>query len=130
MEIKDLLQTGDWKAEKHSPVIEVEGSAKAGEIISVKVSIGKEIAHPNTTAHHISWVEVFFKPEGDKFPYQIGRFDFTAHGASAQGPDTSTVYTDPNVVVRFKTEKAGTILATSFCNVHGLWTSSLDLNLE
>ena len=29
---------------------------KADEMFAVKVSLGKEIAHPNTTEHHIRWI--------------------------------------------------------------------------
>ena len=39
----------------------------AGEAFEVKVSLGKEIAHPNTTEHHIAWISLFFNPEGDNF---------------------------------------------------------------
>ncbi len=126
-ELKELIQSGDWKGEKHVPVIEIKGEPKAGEPITVEVSVGKEIPHPNTTAHHIAWIEVYFLPEGGKFPYLIGRYDFAAHGAGAQGADTSGVYTEPAVVTTFKTEKPGKILALSYCNIHGLWSGEADL---
>ena len=77
MNIGNLFQTGDWKNEKHSPVIEI---LEKGEKIKVRVSVGKEIPHPNTTEHHISWIEVYFLPEGEKFPHNLGRFDLAAHG--------------------------------------------------
>ncbi len=126
-ELKERIQTGDWKGEKHVPVIEVKGEPKPGESITVEVAVGKEIPHPNTTAHHIAWIEVYFLPEGSKFPYLIGKYDFAAHGAGAQGADTSGVYTDPIVTTTFKTEKPGKILALSYCNIHGLWSSESDL---
>jgi len=128
--IKELLQSADWKSEKHVPVIEAELKVKKGEALKVTVTVGKEIAHPNTAEHHIAWVAVYFLPKGEKFPYQIGRFEFSAHGASVQGPNTSTVYTQPAVTCTLKTEKSGTILATSYCNIHGLWESSQELNVE
>jgi len=124
MGLSELFQSADWKKEKHTPVIEAE---KAGEQVQVKVSVGKEILHPNTTEHHIAWIEVYFLPKGEKFPYQIGKFEFSAHGASTQGPNTSGVYTEPVVDLRFKTEKSGTILASSYCNIHGLWQSSVEV---
>ncbi len=126
-EIKDLYQSADWKKEKHAPAIELTGKPGKDQILSVTVSVGKEIAHPNTTAHHISWIEVYFLPEGEKFPSQIGRFEFASHGASAQGADTSTIYTQPEAHVKLKTEKPGTILASSYCNIHGLWQSSKEI---
>lgn len=129
-ELKDLLQSADWKKEKHVPVIESPEKIKKGEAVSIKASVGKEIAHPNTTAHHIRWIEIYFLPLGEKFPYQVGRFEFTSHGESGQGVDTSTVYTAPEAGLRFKTEKSGVILASSYCSIHGLWQSSKDLTVE
>lgn len=128
--IQDLFQSADWKTEKHVPVIEVPDKVKKGEIFSVKATIGKEIAHPNKTEHHIRWIAVYFHPQDGKFPYQIGRAEFTAHGESAEGPDTSTVYTHHEAVFSFKTDKPGTIHASSYCNIHGLWQNSKEIEVE
>jgi len=128
--IKDVLQGADWKLEKHVPVIEIQGAPKKAEQVKVSVSVGKEIPHPNTTEHHISWIEVYFLPKGEKFPYQLARFEFGSHGASTQGPNTSTVYTQPQVALSFKTDKSGIILACSYCNIHGLWENSRELIVE
>ncbi|MEK6728136.1 MAG: class II SORL domain-containing protein [Candidatus Omnitrophota bacterium] len=128
-ELKELLQTADWKAEKHVPVIEVADKAKKGEFFRLAVSVGKQIPHPNTTEHHIRWIEVFFLADTEKFPYQIGRFEFNTHGESALGPNTSTIFTHPEVVCTFKTDKPGSIFATSFCNIHGLWQASQKIEL-
>ena len=129
-EFSDLLQTADWKAEKHVPVIEAPAEAAKGEMVDVTVAVGKEIPHPNTSAHHISWIEVYFLPEGEKFPYQLGKAEFSAHGASAQGADTSGVYTHPSAAVSFKTEKSGTIYAVSYCKIHGLWKGARDIKVN
>lgn len=122
--IKELYQSADWKSEKHVPVIEVESSPSKGELFRVGVSVGKEIAHPNTTAHHIRWIELYFLPEGEKLPYQVGRVEFTAHGASVEGADTSTVYTNHESMFSMKTDKPGELFASSYCNIHGLWENS------
>ncbi len=122
--IEELYQSDDWKTEKHVPVLEIK---EKDEGYLVKASVGKEIAHPNTTEHHIRWIELYFHPEGGKFPYQLGKFEFTSHGESTEGPDTSTVYTEPMVKAFFKTEKPGTIVANSYCNIHGLWTNEEDI---
>jgi|UniRef100_A0A7C6ECD3 superoxide reductase len=129
-QIGELFQTADWKAEKHVPVIEMLLKAKKGENIKMVVSVGKQIPHPNTTEHHIVWIDVQFLPEGEKFPYHLGRYEFLAHGASTQGPNTSTIYTNPEITVNFKTEKSGTVYAYSYCNIHGLWSNSIELKLE
>jgi len=129
-ELKDLFQSADWKKEKHVPVIEAPDKVKKGEFFKVAVTIGKEIAHPNKTEHHIAWIDVYFHPEGEKNPYQIGKAEFAAHGASAQGPDTSTVYTGHAVVLSLKTDKPGAIYASSYCNIHGLWQNSKSVAVE
>jgi superoxide reductase len=67
MRLGDRIQEADWKKEKHVPVIEVPDQVKVDEVFEVKVSLGKEIAHPNTTEHHISWISLYFHPEGEKF---------------------------------------------------------------
>ncbi|UCG35114.1 MAG: class II SORL domain-containing protein [Candidatus Omnitrophota bacterium] len=129
-EFKDLFQSADWKTEKHVPVIEAGDKVKKGEAFKIIVTVGKEIAHPNKTEHHIRWIDVYFHPKDEKFPYQIGRAEFSAHCESAQGPDTGTVYTHPELTLSFKTEKPGTIYASSYCNIHGLWQSVKDITLE
>ena len=129
-EMKDLFQTGDWKAEKHVPVIDAPDTVKKGEFFKVSATIGKEIAHPNKTEHHISWIALYFHPEGEKFPYQIRKAEFAAHGASTQVPDTSSVYTHHEATLSFKTDKPGIIYAASYCNIHGLWQSSRNVNVK
>jgi superoxide reductase len=120
----EQLQEADWKQEKHVPVIECRDSVKSGEIFEVQVSIGKEISHPNTTEHHIRFIELYFKPEGDKFTYQVGAYSFSAHGESVDGPNTGAVTSDHSVVARLVLRKSGDLFAVSLCNIHGLWQSS------
>lgn len=118
-----IIQKDDWKKEKHMPVIEAPAQVTVGVPFQVKVSIGKEIAHPNTTEHHIAWIDLYFLPEGEKFPHQVGHFAFAAHGEAATGPNTGAVYTDPQLVATVKVLKAGTFQALALCNIHGLWES-------
>jgi superoxide reductase len=125
-----LFQSADWKQEKHVPVIDAPDSVKKGEFFKITAAVGRQITHPNKTEHHIRCIAVYFQPKGEKFPYQIGRFEFGAHGESTQGPDTSTVYTHPEVALSFKTDKPGTIFASSYCNVHGLWQNSKDIDVK
>ncbi len=128
--IGEFIQTADWKSEKHVPVIECPDSVKADEMFNVTATIGKEVSHPNKTEHHIEWIKVYFKPDDDKFIYEIGNFEFKAHGASAQGPDTGPVYTNHSVTCSFKTSKAGTLIATSYCNIHGLWENAKTVKIS
>ncbi len=130
MSIGEQIQSADWKAEKHVPVIEGPSEVSTDENFPVTVSVGKEIAHPNTTEHHIRWIQLYFKPEGDKFTYQIGNFEFTAHGESAEGANAGPAYTNHSVTASLKINKPGTLMATSLCNIHGLWESSLDIKIK
>jgi superoxide reductase len=124
-----FIQKDDWKKEKHMPVIEAPAQVKAGEAFQVKVSIGKEIAHPNTTEHHIDWIDLYYHPEGEKFPHQVGHFAFTGHGESAAGPNLGPVYTDPQLVISLKVTKPGKFQALAMCNIHGLWENELALDV-
>lgn len=121
--IGNFYQSGDWKGEKHVPVIHAPESVAKGEEVEVKIIIGEEIPHPNTFEHHIVWVKVYFLGEGSKFPVEIGNFDFSAHGEDG-------LFTSANVTTRFTSEKSGTIIATSYCNIHGLWENSQEISIQ
>ncbi len=125
--MKDLFQSADWKSEKHVPVIEIKTKPEKGKPFKIEVSVGKEIAHPNSTAHHIVWIELYFLPAGEKLPYQVGRVEFSAHGASVEGADTSSVYTGPASYFSLQSDKEGTLLASSYCNIHGLWENKEEM---
>ena len=125
-----ILQTADWKAEKHVPVIDAPEKISKGESVKVKVVVGKEIPHPNTAEHHIKSIEVYYLIPEEKFPFQVARFEFNTHGESTQGPNTSTVYSEPKVTASFKAGRSGRILVTSFCNIHGIWKSEKELMVE
>ena len=129
VDLKDLLQSADWKTEKHVPVIDGPDKINKGEILKVEVSVGKQIAHPNTTEHHIKSIEVYFLATGEKFPYQVARFEFNTHGESVQGPNTSSIFSEPKITTSFKTEKSGVIMATSYCNIHGIWKSEKEIKV-
>ena len=130
LELKEMYQTADWKTEKHIPAIEAPDKIKKGEFFNITVSVGKEIAHPNTTEHHIRLIEVYFLPDGEKFPYEIGRFEFSSHGESTLGPNTSTVFTHPECMLKFKTDKPGSIMSSSYCNIHGLWENLKKISIQ
>lgn len=118
--MKDLIQSKDFKVEKHVPVIEI---LEKGELTKIRVLVGKEIPHPNTTEHHIEWIQVYFLPEGGTYPYMLANINLSAHGASTQGPNTSGVFIEPDVTLSFKVQGKGKLYALSYCNIHGLWGS-------
>ncbi|MDO5036670.1 MAG: desulfoferrodoxin family protein [Tissierellia bacterium] len=115
--LTSTVQSGDWKNEKHVPVIHAE---KAEGRINFEVSIGEEIGHPNTLEHYIAWIKVFFQPEGAKFPIEVGSYEFKAHGEEE-------VFSLPEVKSAIQTDKAGTLTALSYCNIHGLWENELEV---
>jgi superoxide reductase len=127
MKLGEQFQTGDWKQEKHLPVIECADTVKAGEKLTVTVSVGKQIAHPNTTEHHIRWIQLFFHPQGDKFSYQVGSWEFSAHGESSQGANQGPAFSEPVVTAVLTLKKPGTLHALSLCNIHGLWESAKEV---
>ena len=130
MKFSDVLQSADWKAEKHVPVIEAPVTVKNGEVFQVTVSVGKEIAHPNTTEHHIRWIRLCYKADDGKVAYDLGFFEFNAHGESVEGANQGPVYTMPFASAQLKLTKSGTLLAVSYCNIHGLWESSVEIKVE
>jgi superoxide reductase len=119
--VGNLFQIADWKKEKHVPVIECPGTISAGDVLEVKVSIGKEIPHPNSTGHHIRWIQIFFQSKEEKGVYQVGQFEFTAHGEYVDGTGKGPVYTQPVVTLSMQLAASGILHVISLCNIHGLW---------
>lgn len=130
MKISEVIQSADWKSEKHAPVIEAPEKVKVGEGFAVKLSVGKEIAHPNTTEHHIRWIRLYFKPDNSKFIFDVAAFEFNAHGESIDGANKGPIYTEPTGNAVVKINGSGTLIATSYCNIHGLWESSQPIAVE
>lgn len=120
--LSQLLQTGDWKGEKHVPVIHLPDKIKSGEEIELKVSIGDEIKHPNTLEHHIKWIKVYFLSTDGKFPVEIASFEFTSHGENG-------VFTEPVGLANVILDKPGFIYALAYCNIHGLWENKQEIKL-
>lgn len=119
MKLTQTVQSGDWKAEKHVPELEVE--KLEGGKVKVSATVGKEIDHPNTSDHHIAWIKVFFQAEDGKFPVEVASYQFSSHGEDE-------LFTEPTATVVLDTEKKGTLYALSYCNIHGLWENSLELD--
>ncbi len=127
--LSEFVKSADWKSEKHVPVIECADTVKAGEPLAITVTVGKEIAHPNTTNHHIAWIALHFVPAGAKTSIEVTRCEFSAHGASVEGADKGPAYTDSTVSIRAKFASSGTLYATAYCNIHGLWASEMAVTL-
>lgn len=65
-------------------------------------------------------MKLFFMPEGGKFPIEIGSYVCSAHGESE-------VYSEPVIKASVKLPGNGVLQALSYCNLHGLWESSVEL---
>ncbi|HID95409.1 MAG TPA: desulfoferrodoxin [Candidatus Latescibacteria bacterium] len=103
--------------EKHVPVVEAPASVKRGEVFQVTVTIGKEVPHPNTIEHHIKWIQVYAAMEG-RNPVHIATFDL--------GP----AFAYPKVTFTMKLENKATLFALEYCNIHGVWENSVNVEIE
>ncbi len=80
----------------------------------VRVVVGKEVPHPNTTEHHIAWIELFgVKKEGQVIC--IGRATFGAG------------YANPNARFQVPIADFKAFCALAYCNIHGLWQNSIEM---
>ena len=115
MKFGDILKGKEAEGkEKHVPTIEVDKGKGAGGSDIVHVVVGKEVAHPNTVEHHIAWIELYgVKKDGQVI--DLGR--------SAFAPS----YTNPNVRFQVPVEQFKAFCAVSYCNIHGVWESCLEI---
>ncbi|HOA90335.1 MAG: class II SORL domain-containing protein [Bacillota bacterium] len=116
--IGDYLYTFDGEGkEKHVPVIKAPEKVKAGEPFEVTVIVGDEVPHPNTVEHHIKWIALFAKPEKGNIVH-IATFDM--------GP----TYAAPRATFPVMLKQNSTLFAVEYCNIHGLWESSMKITVE
>jgi superoxide reductase len=116
MSFSGIIKTGkDEGRERHVPTITIDKGHKEGKDI-VRVVVGHEVEHPNTAEHHMAWIELYgVKKAGDQV-INLGR--------AAWAP----VYSNPNV--RFQINQIQDFKAfhaLAYCNIHGLWGSSLEV---
>lgn len=126
MAISEFVKSADFKNEKHVPVIECPNGLKKGEFCDVVVTVGKDIPHPNTTEHFINWIALYFKPAEGNI-YNLGRAEFLAHGESTKGANQGPAYTNPVASFKVKLDEPGKLIAVSYCNIHGLWESEVEV---
>lgn len=123
------IKTADFKTEKHAPAIEAPDTVSSGEFFTLSASVGKDIRHPNTTEHFISWIELWFKPEGNGALINLGRAEFSSHGEAASGANQGPAYTEPSFSTKVQLKVSGTVIASSYCNIHGLWESQKEIKV-
>jgi len=115
MNFSEIIKTEkDEGKEKHVPHIEIDKGHKSGRDI-VRVVVGHEVPHPNTVEHHIVWIELYGVKKNNNQVVNLGR------------ADCAPVFSNPNV--RFQVnqmEDFKSFHALTYCNIHGLWTNSLE----
>jgi len=94
---------------KHAPLIDVPDKIKAGVPFTVTITIG-EIVHPMVNGHYIQYVELYAGNEPE------GRAEFR--------PGLN----QPVVTFHLTLDKAVTLVAREYCNLHGLWESRKDVS--
>jgi superoxide reductase len=113
MRLGELIKTETQEGkEKHVPVIELVSCQECGNN-AVKITVGKEVPHPNTIEHHIKWIALFGVKDGQAV--HIATFDL--------GP----TYGVPTVVTHANLEGISELIVLEYCNLHGLWEGSLKL---
>lgn len=120
MAIANYFKSGDWKSEKHVPVISLPEKINSNESFAVTVSIGDAVAHPNTLEHHISWMKLFYVQEGSTILVEVADMKFGSHGELDS-------FTEPFFTSKIKVSKPGKLVAMSYCNIHGLWENEVDI---
>ena len=117
MDFTNLFKSPEAEGkEKHVPVIERGGGHGGTHDNVVIVTVGKDVPHPNTLEHYISWIELFgVKKENGQVIY-LGRAEFAPTVAV---PTATFKLTD---LTQYKA-----LGAVSYCNLHGLWKNTLEL---
>ena len=100
--------------QKHLPVIEVAGEIQSGKFFNATVRVG-EIDHPNENGHFIQWIELYVSD------VYLGRFDF------------APVMTKPEITIPLSIahgDRKTRLRALSRCNLHGLWESTKEIEVQ
>ncbi len=110
------ISTVDREAKKdyidrHSPFIECESAATAGQKFAVKVRVGNEYTHPDDPDHYIKSVSLFNRET------LLASADFVsgALGGQDQKGQAEVVF---NIL---PTGKTMALTAIAYCTKHGLW---------
>ncbi len=96
--------------DKHTPFITCKDSAKKGETIEIKITLGEETAHPDDFNHYISSVSLF---AGQKL---LAKAEFMAGYLGNEAGHVSVTFH----LVATKNLK---LSAQAYCTTHGTWES-------
>ena len=102
---KDLI-------DRHSPFITVEGDAKKGEMLAVKVKMGNEYTHPDDFDHYIESITLF---DGETKLAQTSFIPGTLGNEKSRAEVTFNI--------RPMKSKLN-LIAHGYCTKHGIWEST------
>lgn len=97
---------------KHAVVIEAPDKVKKNEPFEVEVKVGEYMEHPNEPGHFIEWMELY---SGETF---LARLSLT--------PKKSHYLMKTTV----KLDHAHPLRAWVKCNLHGLWESNKEIEVD
>ncbi len=116
MQLSDTIKRQDSEGkEKHVPGISVTECSSCGELI-VTVQVGGDVMHPSTVEHSIRRIDLFGRTKDDKTVLIAG---FNLEGGNSL----------PRVKVNVKKETYSELLSVIYCNLHGVWESSIKVGL-
>ena len=101
----------------HVPVITAPKQVKAGEVFNVTVLVGKEI-HPMSFTHWIEYLQLSIGNE------PAGTIMYRSHGFMKPENDFSLALSDE------MKDKSISLVATIECNLHGIWQSYVNIEVE
>ena len=93
--MKQLAPSADASAEKHTPIVKVEGN-------TVKVNVGA-ISHPMTEEHSITWVYL----------------------QTDRGGQRKCLKQGGEPVVSFALLEEKPVAVYAYCNLHGMWKTEI-----
>ena len=97
-------------ADKHTPVIICNDTAERGKPFTVKVRIGINAKHPNTTEHHYEYIQLW------NLETLLGEIRLNT---AAQGEKPLHIEAEFTIIPQLSMRL--TVLA--YCTKHGLWRS-------
>lgn len=104
------------KVESHTPRIEAPDKVEAGKPFEMRITVGP---HPNKVEHSIRTIWIYFYEEGRPFnPVHIMTINL------------EPVYSEPELTVKIKVPKSGTLYVLEYCNLHGIWEARKEIKVE
>lgn len=114
MGIQNYLKTQDQGKEKHIPYIDIKECSSCAEL-SVTIQVGQEILHPSTVDHSIKTITLYGVTKDQNQLKQLTVFQL--------GDDL----TIPRVRTSIRKGLFSKLIATSYCNLHGLWENTCEI---